>query len=51
MSKRTVSRIQSRFEELKAQGRGGLITFLTAGDPDLNTSRDILFGLANAGAD
>lgn len=51
MSKRTVSRIQSRFEELKAQGRGGLITFLTAGDPDLNTSRDILFGLADAGAD
>jgi tryptophan synthase alpha chain len=51
MSKNNVSRIQSRFEDLKAQGRGGLITFLTAGDPDLSTSRDILFGLADAGAD
>jgi tryptophan synthase alpha chain len=51
MIERTASRIQSRFEELKDQGRGGLITFLTAGDPDLNTSRDILLGLADAGAD
>jgi tryptophan synthase alpha chain len=51
MSERTVSRIKSRFEELKVQGRGGLITFLTAGDPDLNTSRKLLFGLADAGAD
>jgi tryptophan synthase alpha chain len=51
MSKNSVSRIQSRFDDLKAQGRGALITFLTAGDPDLSTSRDILFGLADAGAD
>ena len=51
MSENNTSRIQSRFEDLKAQGRGGLITFLTAGDPDLKTSRDILFGLADAGAD
>ena len=45
------SRIGRRFEALKAQGRGGLVTFLTAGDPDLDTSREILFGLADAGAD
>ncbi len=44
-------RIATRFEALKAEGRGGLVTFLTAGDPDLETSRDILFGLSNAGAD
>ncbi|HJO75000.1 MAG TPA: tryptophan synthase subunit alpha [Rhodospirillales bacterium] len=48
---RIESRIAGRFEALKAEGRGGLVTFLTAGDPDLDTSRDILFGLAEAGAD
>ena len=51
MSGQTDSRIQRRFEALKSEGRGGLITFLTAGDPDLDTSRDILFGLPIAGAD
>ena len=30
-----MSRIATRFQALKAEGRGGLITFLTAGDPDL----------------
>jgi tryptophan synthase alpha chain len=48
---RIESRIAGRFAALKAEGRGGLITFVTAGDPDLDTSRDILFGLAGAGAD
>ena len=48
---RIASRIAGRFEALKEQGRGGLITFVTAGDPDLETSRDILMGLADAGAD
>ena len=46
-----MSRIADRFEALKAEGRGGLVTFVTAGDPDLATSREILFGLAAAGAD
>jgi tryptophan synthase alpha chain len=46
-----MSRIADRFEVLKAEGRGGLVTFVTAGDPDLDTSREILFGLAAAGAD
>ncbi len=44
-------RIGHRFAALKAEGRGGLITFVTAGDPDLDTSREILFGLPAAGAD
>ncbi len=48
---RIESRIAGRFEALKAEGRGGLVTFVTAGDPDLDTSRDIFFGLADAGAD
>ncbi len=51
MSAAGKGRIATRFEALKAEGRGGLVTFLTAGDPDLETSREILFGLSNAGAD
>jgi len=45
------SRIERRFAALRAEGRGGLVTFLTAGDPDVETSREILHGLSAAGAD
>ncbi len=45
------SRIDERFQALKRQGRGGLVTFITAGDPDLDTCREILLGLPAAGAD
>ena len=44
-------RIRARFAALKAQGRGGLVTFMTAGDPDRETSFEILKGLPEAGAD
>ncbi len=44
-------RIRRRFETLKAAGRGGLVTFVTAGDPDYETSREIVLGLPQAGAD
>ncbi|MDJ0608645.1 MAG: tryptophan synthase subunit alpha [Kiloniellales bacterium] len=44
-------RIRGRFEALKAAGRGGLVTFVTAGDPDRETSMKILEGLPGAGAD
>ena len=44
-------RIERRFSALKAEGRGGLVTFLTAGDPDPETSRKIVLGLPAAGAD
>jgi tryptophan synthase alpha chain len=44
-------RIERRFAELKGAGRGGLITFLCAGDPDPETSAAILAGLPAAGAD
>jgi tryptophan synthase alpha chain len=47
----TGSRIARRFAALKAEGRAGLVTFVTAGDPDLETSAEILAGLPNAGAD
>jgi len=45
------TRIDRRFADLKAQDRAAFVTFITAGDPDYATSRDILFGLAGAGAD
>ncbi len=45
------SRIEHRFAALRAAGRAGLVTFLTAGDPDLATSAAILDGLPAAGAD
>jgi tryptophan synthase alpha chain len=45
------TRIDRRFAALKAQSRKGLVTFVTAGDPDYETSREILLGLPGAGAD
>ncbi len=45
------TRIGRRFEALKSEGRSGLVTFVTAGDPELEVSREILFGLPAAGAD
>ena len=44
-------RIGERFAKLKKEGRGGFVTFVTAGDPDLETSWEILRGLPAAGAD
>jgi tryptophan synthase alpha chain len=44
-------RIERRFAELKDAGRSGLITFLCAGDPDPETSAELLAGLPAAGAD
>lgn len=45
------SRLTRRFQALRQANRGGLVTFITAGDPDLETSSQILAGLAAAGAD
>src|SRR5262244_1816222 len=45
------TRIDRRFAALKEQGRAALVTFITAGDPDYETSKQILFGLPKAGAD
>jgi tryptophan synthase alpha chain len=46
-----VSRIDARFNALRAEGRAGLVTFLTAGDPDYKTSLEIVQALPKAGAD
>ena len=45
------TRIDKRFAALKQQGRAALVTFITAGDPDFDTSLAILQGLPKAGAD
>jgi len=45
------TRIDRRFAILADEGRAALVTFITAGDPDLATSELILGGLAGAGAD
>jgi tryptophan synthase alpha chain len=46
-----MSRLQSRFAELKEQNRAALVTFVTAGDPNYDASLAILKGLPAAGAD
>ena len=46
-----MSRIATRFSELKKLNRAGFIAFISAGDPDYNTSLEILMGLPAAGAD
>jgi tryptophan synthase alpha chain len=45
------ARIAKRFAALAADGRAGLVTFVTAGDPDRKTAAAILDGLPKAGAD
>ena len=45
------TRIDARFAELAKQGRSAFVTFLMAGDPDPETSLDIIKALPKAGAD
>jgi len=47
----TETRIDKRFKALKQAGRAALVTFVSAGDPDFETSKEILLGLPAAGAD
>jgi len=46
-----VRRIEERFAALKREGRAGLITYLTCGDPDAESFAQMLDGLPQAGAD
>ena len=45
------TRIDRRFAALKSEGRAGLVTFISAGDPDYDTSLKLLKALPGAGAD
>jgi tryptophan synthase alpha chain len=47
----TQTRIDRRFAAVKKEGRAALVTFVTAGDPDYEVSKEILLGLPSAGAD
>jgi tryptophan synthase alpha chain len=49
--RRMTTRIDRRFAALRQEGRAALVTFLTAGDPDYDTSLAILRALPEAGAD
>ena len=46
-----MTRIDEKFAALQQQGRAALVTFVTAGDPDFDTSLEIISGLPKAGAD
>ena len=46
-----MSKISQNFEHLRSHGRHGFIPFVTAGDPDLETSLSIVLKLAELGAD
>lgn len=45
-----MKRIEKTFEKLKSEGQKGLVTFVTAGDPDADKSLKILERLPEAGA-
>lgn len=45
------TRIDTRFTELKQEGRAAFVTFVMCGDPDLATSLEIIKALPKAGAD
>jgi len=46
-----MTRIDNAFNRLRAESRGGLITFITAGDPTYSVSLDLMRALPKAGAD
>jgi tryptophan synthase alpha chain len=46
-----VSRLSAKFAALKKEGRAAFVPFITAGDPDMETSLAILEKLPAAGAD
>ncbi len=45
------TRIEARFARCRAEGRAALVTFVTAGDPDYDSSLAIIRALPAAGAD
>ena len=51
MSGYDANRLDALFERLAKENRGGLGIFITAGDPNIEISRDILKALPAAGAD
>ena len=48
---KTITRISRLWERLKGEDRKAIIPYITAGDPSLDTSRQLIFALEQAGAD
>ena len=46
-----MNRIERRFSSLRDRGEKAVIVYLTAGDPSLENTREIILGLDNAGVD
>lgn len=46
-----MSKLAHTFDRLRSAKRGGLVTYLTAGDPDAARSAELLIAVARAGAD
>jgi len=46
-----MSRIEDKFAELKGRGETALVTFVTAGDPDLGVTEEIVLQLERSGCD
>lgn len=46
-----MKRIENRFKELKASGKKAFIAYITAGDPDLATTRKLALSLESSGVD
>jgi tryptophan synthase alpha chain len=51
VSDRVTGRIAATFERIRQSGEAGLVTYVTAGDPDLPRTEGILRALDRAGAD
>ena len=45
-----MNRIDKLFEKLKKEGRSALITYICAGDPDLDTTEKLVLELEKSGA-
>ncbi len=46
-----MSRIDAKFAELRAEGKKAFVTYVMAGDPDYDTSLELVKGLPEAGVD
>jgi tryptophan synthase alpha chain len=44
------NRITEKFKQLKAENRGGFVPFIVAGDPDLQTTKELILELSRQGA-
>jgi len=49
--KKEMSHIRAVFKTLKRKGRRALIPFITAGDPDLETTKQLIFSIEKSGGD